>query len=550
MNTPAVGAVQESHHYYLARVLGAAGALSCAEDGHKIPIRWSDHDPDAVQLWLAQRGGVGTVWEQYGITHAVLSPLEGAPAGFVLPPTCTLVCLDVDVDPTRNDKTGRPVDGRRDLAELMATYGPLPATLITSSPRSGGLHLWFMLPAGVVVAGSGKVRDSQGIERTGLDCKGNGGAYVGEIGRGRELLSGPHEVAMLPDAWLAALPRAGEVRSTGTLARDGEREPDGEWIAYCTQSRAAVDGAGGGLEVKLLGKEAGARNLRFAPALAMALEHYNPRCVPPFSENEFTRRFRAFYDPGEIVEAQRFAAAVFADVFPEHVAAQSADPRAPEADAAQAAPATRNSPLTLIAMPEAGATPTASAVAKYFAYHDAWKGRLRWDEFGQVVRGFDVDLGHGPMRGEALRDSDFALLRTWYTAVFRKEPGENELFKGVVQAALEHAYHPVRDYLRSCRAGVTCSAEVARELIAATCTQIFNGALSPIEVTFFRKTLLAAVRRAFTPGEKVDTVLLLVGGQGAFKSTLLAELFGRPWFGDSFIDIRQKDAAINIAGKW
>jgi putative DNA primase/helicase len=66
-----------------------------------------------------------------------------------------------------------------------------------------------------------------------------------------------------------------------------------------------------------------------------------------------------------------------------------------------------------------------------------------------------------------------------------------------------------------------------------------------------RVTLIAAVARVYTPGCKVDTVLVLHGPQGTLKSTLLAELAGRPeWFSDHISDIGGKDACLQLCGPW
>ncbi len=66
-----------------------------------------------------------------------------------------------------------------------------------------------------------------------------------------------------------------------------------------------------------------------------------------------------------------------------------------------------------------------------------------------------------------------------------------------------------------------------------------------------RKTMVAAVARAFKPGIKFDTVPVLIGGQGIGKSTLIKKL-GKRWFTDSLTltDMKSKDAAEKIQGYW
>ena len=64
-----------------------------------------------------------------------------------------------------------------------------------------------------------------------------------------------------------------------------------------------------------------------------------------------------------------------------------------------------------------------------------------------------------------------------------------------------------------------------------------------------RKSFTAAVARVMTPGVKYDTMLVLVGGQGRYKSTLLAKM-GGDWFSDSLRTFGDKDAMETVQGTW
>ena len=66
-----------------------------------------------------------------------------------------------------------------------------------------------------------------------------------------------------------------------------------------------------------------------------------------------------------------------------------------------------------------------------------------------------------------------------------------------------------------------------------------------------RKTLIGALRRAYEPGCKFDTVLVLDGKPGIGKSTLL-RILGGDYFSDSLslIDTRDKTAAEKLQGVW
>ena len=73
---------------------------------------------------------------------------------------------------------------------------------------------------------------------------------------------------------------------------------------------------------------------------------------------------------------------------------------------------------------------------------------------------------------------------------------------------------------------------------------------TPLSQAYSRKFLLSCVARAFRPGCKVDTLLILAGHQGAMKSSGIEALCGPDWFSDSDFDMSNKDAYLQIQGKW
>lgn len=110
------------------------------------------------------------------------------------------------------------------------------------------------------------------------------------------------------------------------------------------------------------------------------------------------------------------------------------------------------------------------------------------------------------------------------------------------QVASENAYHPVQEYLRGLVwDGVERLDAVPEDLLGAERTAL-NQAL-------IRRFFISAVARAMRPGCKVDTVLILIGAQGAMKSTFFRVL-SSPWFLDSPIDIQSKDAYQTLRTAW
>jgi predicted P-loop ATPase len=58
------------------------------------------------------------------------------------------------------------------------------------------------------------------------------------------------------------------------------------------------------------------------------------------------------------------------------------------------------------------------------------------------------------------------------------------------------------------------------------------------------------IARIYNPGVKFDQVLIIVGTQGAGKSTAIRHLVGDNWFSDAYININDKDAVLTMRSVW
>ena len=140
---------------------------------------------------------------------------------------------------------------------------------------------------------------------------------------------------------------------------------------------------------------------------------------------------------------------------------------------------------------------------------------IRWNELAQRPE----------WKGEQVTDSDLISMRLILEA-HDFEPPVSDLLPTVIRHARDNAYHPVRDYLQGLKwDGIKRLDYWLQQCLGAPDTP-FNRLVG-------RRTMIAAVARAFQPGCKVDTVLVLEGPQGIKKSTAIATLFGEDWTAES-----------------
>ena len=167
---------------------------------------------------------------------------------------------------------------------------------------------------------------------------------------------------------------------------------------------------------------------------------------------------------------------------------------------------------------------------------NAWKGKLQSSSKGvkKSMTNLMLYLRNLPDLGLTIRWNELASRAEWNGRPLEDadlidvrlileandyEPVVGDVLPAVVRHARENAFHPVRDYLRSLKWDGTERLDHWMHLTLGATDTPFVRAVS-------RKTLIAAVARAFKPGCKVDTVLVLEGPQGIRKSTAIATLFG------------------------
>lgn len=142
---------------------------------------------------------------------------------------------------------------------------------------------------------------------------------------------------------------------------------------------------------------------------------------------------------------------------------------------------------------------------------------------------------------EPMRNVDYSGVRNYLGSIYGIT--NNQKVDDALTLEMErNRYHPVRDYLEH----LTWDGKGRLDWLLID----YLGAKENKYVRqVTAKVLMGAIARVMNPGCKFDLVLMLVGPQGAGKSTLVKRLGGK-WFSDTFLTVQGKEALEQIQGSW
>lgn len=175
------------------------------------------------------------------------------------------------------------------------------------------------------------------------------------------------------------------------------------------------------------------------------------------------------------------------------------------------------------------------------ANSEDWRGVVAFDEFAQRV----VKLKSPPYKGgtpgewESTDDSRTAMeLSRKYSFT----PSSALVAEAVEVIARENGFHPVRRWLRGLKwDGVPRCDDWLCDYLGVEKTEY--------TMRVARWFLLGMIARVMCPGKKFDYCLVFEGTQGRRKSSAFAVLGGE-WFGDTDINLDNKDSMSALRGKW
>ena len=166
----------------------------------------------------------------------------------------------------------------------------------------------------------------------------------------------------------------------------------------------------------------------------------------------------------------------------------------------------------------------------------------------RAINQLDAQYGHrlrfNEMSQQVELDGKPCKLDTVYLAIAKEldiDVKKEQAVDILSDLALSKAYSPVQEYLNS----VAGAEPINLDELALR----YFGNSDPFQATLLKKTLIAAVARAFAPGCKHDTLCILQGEQGWFKSEFWAKLAAE-FFTDNLNDANEKDEKLKLRRYW
>lgn len=169
-----------------------------------------------------------------------------------------------------------------------------------------------------------------------------------------------------------------------------------------------------------------------------------------------------------------------------------------------------------------------------------WAGKVRLNEFdGATYVQCPEDEHANPITGTTATQ-----VVIWMERVYGMRFTEDRVGKSLNESARDCPFHPVRDALRSVKWD-------RKPRVKKLLSSYFCSEDTELNATLSKAWMVSAVARVMRPGCKVDTTLILVGTQGAQKSTGIKTLAIQPdWFSDTLLDLGSKDLYEAIHGVW
>ena len=142
-----------------------------------------------------------------------------------------------------------------------------------------------------------------------------------------------------------------------------------------------------------------------------------------------------------------------------------------------------------------------------------------------------------------INDTDMNYL-LWYLESVYSLTNEKKIQSALRIVADSNSYHPIRDYLNSLQWDGT-------ERIKHALHHFLGSDESDYNYEVLKLFMMGCIKRVFEPGCKFETMMTLVGGQGAGKSTFFRFMALRDeWFSDDLRKLDDENVYRKLQGHW
>lgn len=438
--------------------------------------------------------------------------------------------LVIDVDP-RNFETGDKPHARL-FKQLNFTVKDTPIPVVQTG--SGGLHIYLKKPADFHT--QEKIKGFKGIDfksTKGRFMVGPGSTHP-ETKKPYVLIQGSFKTMQdAPESLLKMLKssykrRAHEKITTAQVMSDNGDDVE-RYRAFLETAPAAIEGEGGDQQTYAVACQGFSFGVSQTRAFELMLKVYNPRCLPPWSHDALWSK---------VENAYKYAQGEAGDRAPEkETSFQKIELPAKFKGHAIKWDRTEKNALK----------PTIQNCVNFFVLENSdLAAGVAFDEFQGEVKIVRPMPWHGkreiPKEGLMWTDDDTVQCRFYLNHKFGFDPKSALLDEGVLAAAHFFKIHPVREFLQGLVWDKKPRIHNWLSTYAGVPDDIYSRDVS-------KKVLVQAVARVFSPGIKVDNVVILEGKQGIGKSSLVS-IIGGKWYADIVIDPHSRDTVDSMRGKW
>lgn len=426
--------------------------------------------------------------------------------------------LVIDVDPRNFNQNDKP--HKRLFDDIKISLTALDTYVVQTG--TGGLHIYLKIPPGTSI--KKKNSDYKGVDFLGKGCYvvGAGSIHPDTNNLYTVLKGTPESIKDAPEALLNIVRQTMDnVKHISSYDYTDSKYDVDKFIVLCKEHPEAVTGEGGDMQTYKLACHG--RNLGISPGLAygLMLEHYNPRCMPPWTEEELIVKVKNGYNFAQGEVGKDRPEKSFTELEKEAYSAITWDKSA-----------------------NGSVKRTLKNVCNYFDIpYSEVHGTLAFDEFSKRVILTKALPWHKEKHIKEYQEwSPYDSIKFRYYLNTKGFDVPLKLIdEAVVSTALNNSFHPVKNYM----------------------TMLIWDGIPRIETWLIkycgvkdtkytreigRVALMQMVKRVYQPGCKADYILVLEGEQGSKKSEVFRVL-AQPWFAEFPCDPRAKDTIDMMQGK-